>query len=168
MVEDLDRSFAARPPDPELERLEPLVGTWTAEDRTHDSVLGPGGPVRATETFYWLDGRYFLVQTYETTFGDEPTQTGINYWGYDSEARRFRIIFFSNNGPFTEAGNRYEGNLSDDMLTFVGPARFQYQLDENGKIKTNSDGTVSVTWWLRDANGDWQPWMNNTFARAPS
>jgi hypothetical protein len=30
--------------------------------------------------FYWLDGDYFLVQTYETVFGEEPAQTGINYW----------------------------------------------------------------------------------------
>jgi hypothetical protein len=24
---------------------------------------------------------------------------------------------------------------------------------------------VSVTWWLRDENGAWQPWMTNTFTR---
>ena len=37
----------------------------------------------------------------------------MNYWGFDSEAERFRIIFFSNNGPFTEAGNRHEGEVAD-------------------------------------------------------
>jgi hypothetical protein len=49
------------------------------------------------------------VQTYETVFGDEPAQKGIDYWGYDSAAKKFRIIFFSTNGPFSEDGNRYEG-----------------------------------------------------------
>jgi hypothetical protein len=29
---------------------------------------------------------------------------GINYWFYDDNARKFRIIFFSNNGPFSEEG----------------------------------------------------------------
>jgi hypothetical protein len=47
--------------DVNLARLEPLVGTWTAEGMTRDSVLGPGVPVRSTETFSWLDGGYFLV-----------------------------------------------------------------------------------------------------------
>jgi hypothetical protein len=34
--------FGVPPPDPELKRLEPLVGTWRTEDHTDDSVLGPG------------------------------------------------------------------------------------------------------------------------------
>jgi hypothetical protein len=62
-------AFAAPPPDPELRRLEPLLGTWQAEDRTLDSVLGPGVPVASAESFQWLEGGYFMVQTYETSFG---------------------------------------------------------------------------------------------------
>ena len=158
-------TFEVPPPDPELRRLEPLLGRWMAEDHTQDSVLGPGVPVTSTEAFSWLDGGYFLVSTYETTFGDEPAQKGLNYWGYDSAAKKFRIIFFSNNGPFTEEGNRYEGEAADGRLTFEGPARFQYELDEEGKIKMNPDGTISVAWWLRDDEGKWKPWMNNTFTR---
>jgi hypothetical protein len=152
-------------PSPELKRLEPLLGTWKAEDHTNDSMLGPGVRVTSTETFSWLDGGYFLVSTYETAFGNEPAQRGVNYWGYDAEAKRFRIIFFSNNGPFTEEGNRYEGKVAGNKLTFEGPARFQYDLDDAGKVKVNSDGTISAAWWLRDEHGDWQPWMENTFTR---
>ena len=63
-------------------------------------------PVRSVEAFHWLDGGYFMVQEYEATFGAEPPQTGVNYWFYDAEAGSFRIIFFSNNGSFTEEGNR--------------------------------------------------------------
>ena len=155
----------APPPDPELKRLEPLLGTWTTEGHTQDSVLGPGVPVTSTETFRWLDGGYFLVQQYQTTFGDEPAQRGVVYWGYDAGAGKFRLIFFSNNGPFTEEGNRYEGTVADGSLTSVGPARFQYELDEESMIKTNADGTISVAWWLRDDKGEWQPWMHNTFRK---
>ena len=104
--------MSAPPPDPELKRLEPLLGTWRTEERTRPSVLGPGVPVTSTETFRWLDGGYFLVSTYETAFGDEPVQKGVNYWGYDAAAQRFRIVFFSNNGPFSEAGNRYAGRVA--------------------------------------------------------
>jgi len=166
MADRPDRSaFGAPPPDPELKRLEPLLGTWTTQGHTQDSVLGPGVPVTSTETFRWLDGGYFLVQEYATTFGDEPAQRGVVYWGYDAEAGKFRVIFFSNNGPFTEEGNRYEGTVADRRLTAVGPARFQYELDEEAVIKTNADGTISVAWWLRDDKGEWKPWMDNTFRK---
>src|SRR5215204_3668612 len=158
-------AFAALPPNPELKRLEPLLGTWRTEGHTQNSVLGPGVPMRSTETVYWLDGGYFLVSTYETTFGGEPTQTGVNYWGYDAGAKKFRVVFFSNNGPFTEDGNRYEGEVADGRLTFGGPARFRYELDDDGNVAVNDDGTISVAWWLRDENGDWAPWMHNTFRR---
>jgi hypothetical protein len=153
------------PPDPELRRLEPLLGTWRSEEHTQDSVLGPGVPVVSDESFHWLDGGYFMVSTYNTAFGDEPVQKGVNYWGYDSDAKRFRIIFFSNNGPYTEDGNRYEGVVEDGKLTFEGPARFQYELDDGGKVRVNPDGTISVRWWLRDENGEWRPWMDNTFSK---
>jgi hypothetical protein len=156
---------ALPPPDPELERLEPLLGKWKTEDHTHDSNLGPGVRVTSTETFSWLDGGYFLVSTYETVFGNEPAQRGVNYWGYDSGAKSFHVLFFSNNGPFTEEGNRYEGRVDGGKLTFEGPARYQYDLDEEGKVKANADGTISVAWWLRDESGNWKPWMHNTFTR---
>jgi hypothetical protein len=152
-------------PGPELRRLEPLVGSWKAKDQTRDRILGPGVSVTNQEEFYWLEGGYFLVQTYDTTFGDERAQKGVNYWFYDVESKKFRIIFFRNNGPFTEEGNRYEGKVADGKLTFTGPARFQYELGVDGKLKLNPDGTITVAWWLRDENGHWKPWMNNTFSK---
>lgn len=157
-------AFAAPPPDPELKRLAPLLGKWRAEETTEASVLGPGVRVISDESFYWLEGGFFLVQPYETTFGDAPPQKGINYWYYDSQAKKFRIIFFSNNGPYTEDGNRYEGEIADASLTFEGPARFQYELEEGG-IKTDADGGITVAWWLRDQDGNWKPWMRNRFTR---
>ncbi len=150
-------------PSPKLQCLSPLLGTWRTRGKTEASVLGPGAPVTSTEAFFWFEGGHFLVQAYKTVFGDEPPQTGINYWFYDVQTRKFRIIFFSNNGPFTEEGNRYEGEIADGTLTFTGPARFQYDLDADGKIKTNDDGTIAVRWWLRDVNGRFQPWMINVF-----
>lgn len=79
MAADSDQAEGAPPPDHELKRLEPLLGDWESDDHTHDSVLGPGVPVTSTESFAWLDGGYFLVSTYETVFGDEPPQRGVNY-----------------------------------------------------------------------------------------
>jgi hypothetical protein len=50
-------------------------------------------------------------------------------------------------------------------LTFTGPARFQYELDADGKIKVNPDGTITVKWWLRDAEGVWQYWRNAIYTK---
>jgi hypothetical protein len=132
MTDASERSSFEVPPD----------GPGAASPRAPDRELGiagphaghragwPGCPVTNRETFRWLEGGYFLVQEYETTFGDQPTQRGINFWGYDSDAGMFRIIFFSNNGPFTEDGNRYAGRVDGDRLTMIGPARFEYRLDD--------------------------------------
>ena len=106
-----------------------------------------------------------LVQTYQTVFGNQPAQKGVNYRFFDSDHKRFRIIFFSNNGPYSEAGSQYAGGVQDGKLTVEGPARFQYDLDEDGRIKVDPDGTISVAWWLRDESGEWSPWMENTFRK---
>jgi Protein of unknown function (DUF1579) len=166
MAEERTNPFGAPLPSPELRRLEPLLGKWQTTARTQASVFGPGVPVTSNEEFYWLEGGYFLVQTYETTFGDEPAQKGINYWFYDADARTFRIIFFSNNGSFTEEGNRYEGEAADGTLTLTGPSRFQYDLDAAGNVRKNDDGSVLIKWWLRDHAGQFQPWMDNLFRPA--
>ena len=85
MTDHADYQWTAPPPDPELRRLAPLVGTWEAKDHTEPTTAaGPGVPVHSVESFEWLDGGYFLVSRYETRFGDEPTQTGAMYWGYDT------------------------------------------------------------------------------------
>src|SRR5262245_18508770 len=103
MAEERTNPFGAPLPSPELSRLEPLLGKWLTTARTKAGAFGPAVRVSSIEEFHWLEGGYFLVQTYEIIFGDEPAQKGINYWFYDVDAGKFRIIFFSNNGPFTEA-----------------------------------------------------------------
>ena len=48
---------------------------------------------------------------------------------------------------------------------FVDHDGVRYQLADDGAIAVNSDRTISVAWWLRNNNGDWAPWMHNTFTR---
>ena len=91
-------AFGAPPPDPELRRLDPLVGTWRAEDHTLDSVIGPGVPVRNEETFSWLEGGYFLVQTPFVLYGSRSSlreylierrqRLGISYISVPGSAMR--------------------------------------------------------------------------------
>jgi hypothetical protein len=55
--------------------------------------------------------------------------------------------------------------VAGSKLIFQGPARFAYELDDDGKVKVNPDGTISVDWWLRGEDDEWHPWMSNTFTR---
>jgi hypothetical protein len=59
-------------------------GSSAHEDRPNEARRGNGTrprgprethrvPVASTESFHWLDGGYFLVSSYETVFGDEPS-----------------------------------------------------------------------------------------------
>jgi hypothetical protein len=68
--------FEVPPPDSELQRLEPLLGTWRSEEPTRDGVLWPPSAREQHPEFYWLDGGYFLVSTYQTAFGSDPAQKG--------------------------------------------------------------------------------------------
>ena len=53
--DDETTAFGSPPPDPELRRLQPLVGTWRSEEQTLDGVLGPGVSVTSAEGFSWLE-----------------------------------------------------------------------------------------------------------------
>jgi len=153
-------------PDPELQRLSPLLGTWGSVGQSVDSLAGPAGKVTATETFEWLTGGYFLVSHYQIVWQDGGApHSGVMYWGYDAAAGKFRTHFFNDQGPYAEAGSTYEGVVTDNQLTFTGPARFQFELDSTGKIMVNPDGTISAVWWLRDLEGVWKFWRDVTYTR---
>ena len=114
-------------------------------------MLGPGVPVTSAETFSWLDGGYFLVQHLRDRLRERAgPERGVNYWGYDSDAKRFRIIFFSNNGPFTEEGNRYEGKVAGNKLTFEGPGalpvRPRRRREGQGQLRWHDLGGLVGYW----------------------
>jgi hypothetical protein len=152
-------------PSEELRRLEPLVGDWDVAGYAEESLAGPACAVESHESFEWLDGGYFLVHRYETHFGDQPVQRGVMYWGFDELSMRFRLIFFSNNGPFTTEGNVYSGELRAAAIVCTGPARFTMALDEEGNIAMGADQRFEIAWELRDAEDRWRPWMRDRYVR---
>jgi hypothetical protein len=36
------------------------------------------------------------------------------------------------------------------------------------RIALNDDGSLTVTWWIRDDTSAWSPWMTNVFTRTSS
>ena len=136
--------FDVPPPDPELRCLQPLLGSWTAQETTQDSVLGPGVPVTSTERFSWLDGGYFLVQHYDTVFGDAAAQRGVNYWYLTPRQAGSGSSSSVTTATSPRKAIATRARVAGSKLIFQGPARFAYELDDDGKVKVNPDGTISV------------------------
>lgn len=147
-------------PDPELKRLDFLVGTWKIEGENKEWEFGPAGKVTSIDTFEWLEGGYFLVHRWETTFsaaGQDTVDNGYEFFGYDAASKKYRTHFFNSYGPYDEAGNTYEGGFVDDSLILTGPNRITYKLNEDGTITNDAD--------LPGENSTWIPWMHTTMTR---
>ena len=132
MTDDSANTQAVPQPNPGLENLEKLVGTW--------NVSGPdiSGQVR----YEWLEGGFFLVQHfdfvhsghkvkgleligYEKGFGAEPSQD-IKSHIYDNLGNTFEYVYeVSDDTLMIWAGEkgspaRYRGEWRDDGNTNAG------------------------------------------------
>jgi hypothetical protein len=65
----------------------------------------------------------------------------------------------------SEEGNRYGGGSQTAGSRARARRASSTGWMTKGGSKVNPDGTISVAWWLRDENGEWKPWMNNTFPK---
>lgn len=147
-------------PDPELKLLDFLVGTWNLEGEIEAGPTGPAGTVTSVDTFEWLEGGFFLVHRWETTFsaaGQDTVDKGYEFIGYDAPSKKYRTHFFNSFGPYDEAGSTYEGDFVDDSLILTGPARITY--------KPNVDGTITNEADLPGGNSTWIPWMHAKMTR---
>lgn len=105
-------------PNPDLKRLEKLVGTWTVT-----------GGIEGTNTFEWTENGFFLVQRFDFR-RDGHSIKGIEIIGHDKD-------FF---GESSEEIKTRVYSFTDGMtLDYV------YEMDERGELtiwmeKKGSDG----------------------------
>lgn len=123
-------------PDPALQRLEPMVGTWKARGHfvgsNEENIVG-------TITFSWLPGGFFLQQEIELDLAGQVQVQSLELIGYDAEAGTLSSQVYSNMSPvplpyqWDMQGNEltisvsygpldatFKGVLSDDGRTFSG------------------------------------------------
>jgi Protein of unknown function (DUF1579) len=127
-MSDYDAS-AAQPaqPDPALERLDRLVGTWTINGRTLDAEEDN---ISGQTTFEWLPGGFFLQQRIELNFGGFEIQS-LELIGYDPSTGAFSSLVYSNvwGTPVP-----YRWDLQGDTLTIeMEVAKFRGTFSEDGK-----------------------------------
>jgi hypothetical protein len=82
-------------PDPALQRLDRLVGTWSMKGRPlgadKDTITG-------TTTFKWLPGGFFLQQDMEMDYDGTPIKSH-EIIGYDTKTKAFSSNVYSNMAP---------------------------------------------------------------------
>ena len=120
-------------PNPALEPLEALVGSWDTVG-THSMI--PGTTLHGRASFEWLEGGAFLIVRSEI---DEPgIPTGIAIIGSDDTMAQLFMLYFDERGVsrmydvswrdnvlkwWRDApgfAQRFTGTLSDDRNTMVG------------------------------------------------
>lgn len=130
-MSDQSNAYQASAPNPDLQTLNPLVGTWKV-----------GGELEGTTTYEWLEGGYFLVQRYNFVHDGRPV-VGVEYIGheqpfgaepsadlksriYDNEGNTFEYVYELQDGVLTIwAGGRgspayYQGTFSADFNSVMG------------------------------------------------
>ena len=134
---------------PELEHLNAFVGIWETEGEMTVDPSGERVKFKATDTYEWLPGRYFLFHRFE---GNLPggNVVRIEVIGYNREINAYTMH------AFDSQGNAFvmEGSLEMDNWTFVGERTlFSGGFRDSGKV-------FAGLWERRPGEGaDWQPWM---------
>ena len=97
----------AAKPNPALEPLSVLVGTWNTVG-THPLV--PGTTFHGRTTFDWLEGGAFLIMRSQI---DEPQiPSGIAIFGTDDATGECSMLYFDERG----VSRRYEVSVRDKVM----------------------------------------------------
>jgi Protein of unknown function (DUF1579) len=111
LSDDAVQAVQTPTPDPALERLDRLVGTWALKGH----LLGSDEENIVGEiTFQWLEGGFFLQQDAEIEFAGLFRVKARELIGYDPETEAFASYVYSN---FSSTPLPYKWDLRDDTLT---------------------------------------------------
>jgi hypothetical protein len=132
-----DNTYPQMPqPDPALQRLDRLIGTWSMEGHV---VGSEENNIKGQTTFRWLPGGFFMVQHVTLDFMGMEIDS-LELIGYDPETERFPSTVYSNLSP---APLPYEWDVQEDTITIsvsYGP------LDATFKGNWKEDGTFAGGW----------------------
>jgi len=123
----------ASEPNPALESLDVMVGTWELKGRES----GPDGEIQRRPTFEWMEGGFYLVQHVDIYYIGRRI-VGTEYIGYDEENDNLRSYFFSNEGPgpFGRVALEYVWEVGEDTFAIWGgevgsPASFKGRFSDD-------------------------------------
>jgi len=140
-------------PDPALQRLNRLVGTWSMEGHL---VGSEEENIKGQTTFRWLPGGFFLEQRVTLDFMGMGIES-LELIGYDPETNTFPSTVYSNLSP---APLPYTWRVQDDAITisvsygplnatFTGNWREVGTFDGGWRPNPGADETVNVPYDIR-------------------
>src|SRR5215217_7842893 len=104
MTESVNHEAAK--PNPALEPLRVLVGTWSTVG-THPLV--PGTTFHGRTTFDWIAGGAFLIM--HSQIDEEGIPSGIAVFGTDDTTKECSMLYFDERG----VSRRYEVSVQDSL-----------------------------------------------------
>ncbi len=111
MTDETQQDPQAPTPDPALERLDRLVGTWTLRGHL---VASDEENITGEIRFQWLEGGFFLQQDAYIDFAGMFEVKAHELIGYDPETGAFASHVYSN---FSPAPLPYTWDLRNGTLT---------------------------------------------------
>jgi hypothetical protein len=140
-------------PDPALNRLERLIGTWEIRGRT---LAPPEYAIHGRVVIDWLPGGFFMVQRGEIAM-DHLKVESREVVGYDRLTKDFSSLVYSNLDPVPQP---YRWDVKGDIVTHWTP-EWKY----TGSF--NADATVLSGGWrpTRGAAGPERPAYDTVMLR---
>lgn len=145
MSENTTQETQAPAPDPALQRLDRLVGTWTLNGHL---IASDEENITGEISFQWLEGGFFLQQDAEIHFAGMFIVNSRELIGYDAETGAFASYVYSN---FSPVPLPYKWDLQGDTLTISvshGP------LDSSFSGEFSDDGEHFSGGWRPNPGAD--------------
>jgi hypothetical protein len=128
--------------------LEPFVGVWDTNGTILDADGKPAGELKATDTYEWFPGGFFLIHQVDGHMGDAEVKA-LEVIGAGAREHSCVARSYDNAGQSEE----YEVALSGRKWTIDGKTqRFRGQLTDDLR-------TLEGQWELTEDGSTWRPWM---------
>jgi hypothetical protein len=160
-------ALAAEPPAPQPgpghARLGYFVGTWKTEGEFKPGAMGPGGPMSATETCEWFEGKFSIVCRSEGVFPAGPNKS-IGLLSYSAEDGKYTYYGTDNTGMTMTTVSR--GKVDGDTWTYEDESTMGGQmLRTRVTMKELSPTAYTFRMEAQAADGTWTPLIESTATR---
>ena len=138
---------------PAHDRLNIFVGTWHTVGEILGGEAGEPMALRATDTYEWLPGGYFLIHHVDGTVDGQPVQT-LEVIGHDPERGDYFSQSYDNAGSVAS----YRARLEGGRWQIIGEhERFDGEFAEGGRVLRGQ--------WEQLVGGRWVGWMRLSLTR---
>ena len=150
-------------PDPEIKKLQVLVGHWTYEGEHKPGPLGPGGKVSGEYTGQWRVGGFILEGSMVEKSGVGTTRI-LEIDEYTPMDKTIHWTNWASNGGRTTGTITMTGNTItwDGKFTVNGK---EYRVREPYVLSADNMSATGKADISADDGKTWTPWIEATFTK---